>query len=317
MNMTRQFSFLLGVAGIIGAGCSSPDDGGPQPPTLPPPGALGMQNQGGAGQQMLPSTQGGSTGLPVASAGSGGAPTGGSPVGTGGAPVGAGGAPAGNGEIPIGTGLAIVPDAEGWVTGSSNGLGIQGAFTAASDGTDDTGAPTMTGSTITLNTATAGQVCVSGNLAAIAPNPATTGPADAFLWNDYWGGSLGLNLRQVIPAGGGEALPASGWPQVSPAGRVTGFAYTLTPNAGTALPTLRFTVDFIGKPAGTTYCQPLAPTATSSTLSSVVQDCWNMGAAVAVPGGDLLTIAWSIIPSETAPTPFNFCVSNVRAVVAP
>jgi hypothetical protein len=212
--------------------------------------------------------------------------------------------------------LAIVPDAEGWVDGASNGLGIQGAFTAASDGTDGAGGVSETGSTITLDaTTTPGSVCVSGNLAAIAPNPATTGPGDAFLWSDYWGGSVGLNLRQVIPAGGGEALPASAWPRVTPSGQVTGFSYTLT---GTAVPPrLRFTVDFVGKqPADATYCQALPAGATSTSLTSVIQSCWQAGGG-ALPGADLLTIAWSIIPIEAVATPFNFCISNVQAIVAP
>jgi hypothetical protein len=315
MNMTSRFSLLLSVAGLTLAGCSSPDEGGGRldPPTGVPAGLI--NGLAGTTQQPVNPVQGQGGTATVGAGGVGGSTA----VGQAGtAPVaagGAGGAPAGTGEIPVGTGLLIVPDAEGWVDGSSNGLGIQGAFTAASDGTNEAGAASETGSTITLDTTTTpGSVCVSGNLAPIAENPASTGPEDAYLWSDYWGGSVGLNLRQVIPAGGGEALPASGWPRVTPAGQVTGFSYTLT---GTAVPPrLRFTVDFVGKPAGSTFCQALPAGATSSSLTSVVQSCWEAGGG-ALPGADLLTIAWSIIPIEAVATPFNFCVSNVQAIVTP
>jgi hypothetical protein len=316
--MTSRFTLLM-VASAALAGCSSEDPGAPPAPTLPPPGFAG------AGSQQLPlnpapppAGTGGSAGQTASTGGTGGT----APVGAGGtaaAPAGTAGTaaiPPANTEIPVGMGLAITPGLDAWVAGETNGLGIQGAFTAASDGQDDTGAPTETGSTITLDAMTTpGSVCVSGNLATIAPNPATTGPGDAFLWSDYWGGSLGLNLRQVIPAGGGEALAASPWPQISPAGQVTGFTYSIT--GPTIPPNLRFSVTFVGQPAGSTYCDVLEAGATRTDLSGVLQSCWEATAATTIPGSDLLTIGWSIVPSETAATPFDFCVSNVQAVVAP
>ncbi len=230
--------------------------------------------------------------------------------------AGAGGGAAVGGEIPIGMGLNIIPNAMGFVEGATNGLGIQGAFFIAHDGVNAAGMPTTTGSTMTVSYATAGQVCVNGNFPAIPPNPAVVGD---FLYSTNWGGGVGMNLRQVIPAGG-MALPASGWPRTTPAGTVTGFNYTLTAQAGSTLPTLRFTVDFVGKDPGATFCQALPLGATTAILASTIQSCWGdplLPTPVPLPGADLLTIQWSIIPNTLTATPFNFCLSGVSAVVSP
>ena len=306
MNMTSRFTLLAGVAGLICAGCSSPaEEGEPGPaPTLPPPGfqtgAGGTTGQVGvAGTGGATATAGTGGAAPVGNAGAGGSAI--ATAGAGGTPAaaGAGGAPAG-GDIPVGTGLAITPAADGWVSGSTNGLGIQGAFFAASDADAN-----PTGTTIEFDTATTpGSVCVSGSLAAIADMDFET----------YWGATIGLTLRQVLPPGGGEALPGSGWPRVTPSGTVTGFAYTITANGGVPLPELRFTVDFVGKAPADTFCDPIAG-ATSTLLSDVGQSCWTQPTTVALPNADLLTIQWSLIPVQTAATPFDFCISSVQGIV--
>ena len=305
MNMTSRFTLVAGVAGLIWAGCSAPAEEGaiPDPPSTIPPGfATGRAGSAGA---VVPSTggSGGGGSTPVTPVATGGSPT--APVSSGGAPAatggtGAGGAPASDGVVPVGTGLALVPQADGWVPGGSNGLGIQGAFFAASDAD-----ASPTGTTLDLDTATTpGSVCVSGSLATIVAQDFTT----------YWGGTVGLNLRQVLPAGGGEALDASGWSRTTPAGSVTGFSYTLTPNGGVALPELRFTVDFVGKAQGDTFCDPIAG-ATSTLLADVGQSCWTQPTTVPLPNVDLLSIQWSLIPSQTADVPFDFCITNLRAIV--
>lgn len=300
MNMTSRFTLLAGVAGAIWAGCSSPaGEGDIAPaPTTPPPGIA--SGQAGADQQLPQGGTGGGGGAPAVTAGTGGS---GVTAGAGGsamAAAGAGGAP-GAGEIPIGTGLTIAPQADGWVPGNSNGLGIQGAFFVASDADAN-----PTGTTIELDTATTpGSVCVSGTLAAIADEDFTT----------YWGAGVGLNLRQVLPAGGGEALPASGWSRATPSGNVSGFSYAITANGGVPLPGLRFTVDFVGKAQADTFCDPIEPGATSTQLSAVGQSCWTQPTTIQLPATDLLTIQWSLLPSQTATTPFDFCISNVQATI--
>ena len=80
-----------------------------------------------------------------------------------------------------------------------------------------------------------------------------------------------------------------------------------------ALPHLRFTVDFVGQ-SGDPYCADNVQTTTQTMFSQVTQGCWAAGGQ-ALPAADLLTIQWSIIPSETVATPFNFCVSNIQAII--
>jgi hypothetical protein len=300
MNMTSRIT-LVASAGLIWAGCSASGEGDiADPPSQPPPGGFGGQ-VAAAGTGGAPA--GGTGGAPAG--GTGGAPaggTGGAPAGgTGGAPAGGtGGAPATDGVVPVGDGVALTPQADGWVPGESNGLGVQGAFFSASDADAN-----PTGTTIDLDTATTlGSVCVSGSLAAIADMDFAT----------YWGATVGLNLRQVLPPGGGEALPASGWPRTTPEGTVSAFSYTITANNGVALPELRFTVDFVGKAAGDTYCDPIAPGGTSTALTEVVQSCWEP-TTVTLPAADLLAIQWSLIPSQTAAVPFDFCITNLQGVV--
>lgn len=300
MNMTSRFT-LVASAGLIWAGCSAPAGDGeiPDPPSFPPPG-IGGQIAAAGGTGGAPAQTGGTGGAPVQSGGTGGAPV--QTGGTGGAPAGGagGGAPVGSGEVPVGDGLALIPLADGWIPGDSNGLGVQGAFFAASDADAN-----PTGTTIELDTATTpGSVCVSGSLAAIADMDFET----------YWGATVGLNLRQVLPAGGGEALPASAWSRTTPEGTVSGFSYAITANNGVALPELRFTVDFVGKAAGATFCDPIETGSTSSALTDVVQSCWA-ASTVTLPAADLLAIQWSLIPSQTAAVPFDFCIANVQGVV--
>jgi hypothetical protein len=314
VKMTSRFTLLFAVAGIATlARCSAPAEGGggdpPPAPLAPPPlGQGGTTGLGQGGTSPVGSAQGGTT--QTAQGGTTQTAQGGT---TNAGNAGTTGLP-GTGEIPIGTGLAITPNAEGWVDGMTNGLGIQGAFFPASDA----GMTAATPTTITLDAATTpGSICVSGTLAQIAElTPATDTTAATYDFTTYWGALVGMNLRQVLPAGGGEAMPASPWPRTTPAGNVTGFTHTITANAGSTLPDLRFTVDFVGKPAGSTYCQPIPLGAPSTNLGTVVESCWEAG-GVALPGSDLLAIQWSIIPSTAAPTPFNFCISNVNAIVGP
>jgi hypothetical protein len=138
MNMSR-FILLAGIAGLYAAGCSSPSGEGDiaDPPLGPPPGFLPGAGQGGTGQQVGQAGTGGTGGTgALPTGGTGGtaaaAGAGGSAMVTAGA-GGAAGAGGTSSTIPTGTGNVIMHDAEGWVAGSGNGLGIQGSFYTISD----------------------------------------------------------------------------------------------------------------------------------------------------------------------------------------
>ena len=94
---------------------------------------------------------------------------------------------------------------------------------------------------------------------------------------------------------------------------VTGFAFNIT---GAMVPTtLRFKVeDATGE-----YCTPsdkrVVAGANSFVFADLRKECWTTGGA----SGDmaksaLLKIAWQVVTTDAATVPFDFCVSDIRAL---
>lgn len=322
--MTFRTSFLAGAACVaLVAACSSPDDEEGAPPTTIPGGAgqvgTGLGGTGGAPPVAQGGTGGASPNLgqggtgPLAQGGTGGAPSG----GTGGAPA-------------AGTGLDLVPDPNGFVFANTNALGIQGAFYTAAD----TGGSTILPATFT-GTITNGDVCVNGTAAAIPPNPAED-PAvagDEFLYSQTWGTILGLNLLQPNDAAtGAPSMVAQPFNRaVAGQGTLAGFTFTLT---GTQIPpaaSIRFKTTFPSAAGSTTastqeFCLALsaaqpAPNAAggttyTATINSQTAECWNPG-GVAFSNAQLLSLQLQIVTSTTAATPFNFCLTDLKAIATP
>lgn len=291
MNMSR-FILLAGVAGLYAAGCSSPAEEGDigDPPLLPPPG-IANQGQGGTGQ---PVGAAGTGAAPVATAGTGSAPA--ASAGAGGAPVAAGGAggaagAAGtSGTIPTGTGSLIMHDSEGWVAGSSNGVGIQGSFHTYSDATGTPpGVTTIAIDDVTTPTRT----CVSGTASAV---PDATG------YGQFWGGGLALNLSD--PGGG---LPAGAWDRET----VTGFSFTVT---GPTVPAgFRFQASV--SETGPVYCGNIVAGANSVQFGTLTAECYATPPGMALPATTAFqSIQWQVVTVLDAPTPFDFCIENLTAI---
>jgi hypothetical protein len=323
--MTFRSSLLAGVACVaLAAACSSPDDDDPGAPPVILPG--GGQVGGGAG---------GTGGAPpLAQGGTGGAPSNLGQGGTGGlAQGGTGGAPAagGTGGAPAaGTGLDLVPNADGFVFANTNAAGIQGAFFTAADPGGSTIAPAAFTGTVTN-----GDVCVSGTAAQIPANP-DEDPAvagDEFEYGTTWGTIVGLNLSQPNdPTTGAPSMVAQPFNRaVAGQGTLGGFVFTLT---GTQIPpaaSIRFKTTFPSAPGSTTastqeFCLPLtaaqpAPNAAggttyTATINSQTAECWNAG-GVAFSSAELLSLQLQIVTSTTAAVPFNFCISDLRAITTP
>ncbi len=303
--MTSKGTLLLTLAGVVGFGCSAPDDGNDPAPTNAPPYFGQPQTQ----QPLNPAPGGqvGAAGAPSTpvggAAGSGSTPVGGT-AGSGGMMAGAAGAggmmPGGGGTIPVGapgTGFELVP-VGGWVAGNTNEAGIQGAFYTISDA--DEMPPGVTTITMQDFAAAGDAICVSGAASQVV--------GGAF--GQYWGGGVALNLADP-----GQMQPLQGWNR----GNVVGFRYTLT---GPTIPppsSLRFTVTFQGA-SGDPYCQPITATSgtpVTSTLSSpqLIQACWQAGGAQVPPTALLTSLQWQIATNEMAPTPFDFCIEDLTAVV--
>lgn len=305
MKMTSKGTLLLTLAGVIGFGCSAPaDEGAADAPSLPPPYISQPQTQ----QPLMPGPN------PVGAAGAGGMQVGGA-AGTGNLPppmgaAGSSGAMAGaagsagmtpGGTIPVGepgTGFALVPVA-GWVAGNTNEAGIQGSFYTISDTAETP--PGVT--TITMDDfATSGDaICVSGVASQVV------GTA----YGQYWGGGVAFDLGDP-----GQMQPHQPWNR----GNVTGFRYTLTGPTIPPASSLRFTVTFQGQPGTDPFCQSVGATSGTPVTSLLAspelrQACWMDGGAQIPATAALTSLQWQISTNENAPTPFDFCIEDLTAIV--
>jgi hypothetical protein len=301
MNMTSRYSLLAGVAGLIWAGCSAPAEEVEDPPTLPPPGyanaagttgnaPVASAGAGGTAPVTPPAAVGGTGGTaPVAAGGSAGAP-----VAAGGAGGGAGG-----GAIPTGSGNALTHDAEGWVAGTTNGLGIQGSFHTISD---TAGSPPGVTTVALDDLSTPTTVCASGEASQVLMEA----------YGQYWGGGVGFNLAD--PGGGAGPGP---WTRNT----VTGFSFTLTGPAIPAGEQMRFkATTFEGGVVNEDgYCTFATAGANTVQFGDLVSECWTGGAGAPALGAatQLVSLQWQVATVTAASTPFDFCIENLTALTTP
>jgi hypothetical protein len=238
------------------------------------------------------------TGGPMVVGGSGGTGASGGSGGGGGT----GGGTGGGGELPEGVPL---PLADGWVDASAT-VGIQGAVFAYAD---DTSAMGMT------ETIAGDSACITGEAAQVDLNCTPVPPATD-CYGTFWGAAIGLNLNQpidpVTEMGVDPPLPYD-----ATTNGVTGFAFMVT---GDQVPTgMRFKVE-----NGTTeFCTPTVKNikagANVYTFEELVSECWEPTAATANPSAadaksGLIKIAWHVVTNDGGTVPFDFCVSDIRAL---
>jgi hypothetical protein len=189
-------------------------------------------------------------------------------------------------------------DADGWIAGATNGLGVQGSFYTISDSTGTPpGDTTVTLGALTTPTST----CASG-VASQVQTP-TGGTPD---FTRYWGGGVALNLAD--PGGGAALLP---WSR----GAVTGFSFNIT---GPMIPaSLRFQATTPG--GATIYCvNDTAPGANSIQLGTLVTACYGTtGNTPLAAATTLEALQWQVVTAADASTPFDFCIENLTALTTP
>jgi len=204
-----------------------------------------------------------------------------------------------------GTGASLPPGVpltpvDGRVEDSSNALGIQGDIFAFADSTTAVG--------MTENFATS-NACISGTAAKV-DLACTPVPPAVDCYGTTWGAAIGFNLNQPIdPFTMLGVIP----PLEYDASALRGFAFELS---GSNVPTqLRFRVDTPTQE----YCSPitklLMPGANTLTFSDLRTECWTVGGEsgeAAKP--NVVRIAWQVVTSSSSVVPFDFCVSNIRAV---
>jgi hypothetical protein len=242
-----------------------------------------------------------------ATAGAGNAPNAGagSPGSGGGTAAGAG-APS---DLPAG--VPLTPSA-GWVA-KDNEAGIQGAVFSFGDPTSKMGM---------MENFTLGNACISGTAAKVdmASTACTTkmftAPATD-CYGEYWGAAIGMNLNQSIDTT--LTPPAGGTPAPYDASSLKGFAFVVSGNTVPAPSAFRFKVE-----DGTTeFCNPATIKIKVGTnivmFSDLISQCW-MTSTPPAPNAEtvkshLIKISWQVVTNASSTVPFDFCISDVRALV--
>jgi hypothetical protein len=291
---------IVGSLGAL-AGCSSDEDKClPGDPACGAAGTAPVTGQGGTG--------------PVAGVGgsSSGGTAGNSAGGTGGA--GGGGANLNRGEAAQLLDATATPTSLPFTIADA-AYGIQGSsFLDRS----------AQGNTFEVVPGAPGELCVRGNLETV---PAATN------YSTHWGVDFGFNLNQATtPVGGGDAdagadagtpaagaLPPLAW--LPPAG-VIGFSFVVT---GPTINLIRFRVRPFGLDPtleASIYCKTI-PAAVSGQptdvlFSEVTQQCWNPGTPQAPTAAGFDRISWNL-PADVGvpPRPFDFCIKDIKPILAP
>jgi hypothetical protein len=258
-------------------------------------------------------------------------PTAGSGGGTGNAgATGAGGSTTGGANL----GAALVITAAG-----SNDLGSNGTVVDSAGNTGLNGIAQVIksplGTTVTSGIKDGG-LCMSGTT-VVVPNMDYT---------NYWGAEIDLDVKLTDAPGGGGDTPA-----VVDAGADAGDAGAAAPPAQVAVgwnasaanvvgfsfklegPTVPVAFRFKALPFGAnssmvTYCNQVAAVSGATInvrFDQITFECWNpAGPAVLTmpyapdnPDGKLLrTISWQVPADVNVPFPFDFCVTELKPILA-
>jgi hypothetical protein len=212
--------------------------------------------------------------------------------GTGGVAGSGTGGVAGSGGLVCGSGqgLALVtePGADataGWIDGSTDCVGIQGAVYLDMD---------AAGSDIYF-TSRSGHICVAGH---------STQVLDAD-YQTYWGANVIIQLNNP----GNESAE----PYNANTYGVDGFSFNLTTNGGTLPGIIRPTLNVDG--SAVSYCKQICASGPQSVLlSNAHASCWN-GTTGATPSATTLTqLTFSLPSNPDGDLNFDFCIDDLAAI---
>jgi hypothetical protein len=189
-------------------------------------------------------------------------------------------------------------------------------------------ARSINGNTITVGNE-AGKICISGTLEAVPDGN----------YGQYWGVEIGFNLNQAAapsagasPADAGADAGADAAPPVDAAAAapdvvaswypvgLIGFSYVIEG------PTLNL-VRFKSLPAGfdsslesSVYCKELTPVSgreEDSLFTDMRQYCWHDPPTMLLPiENSLANISWQLPADVGGPRPFEWCLSDLRPILA-
>lgn len=211
-------------------------------------------------------------------------------------------APAGMGAGETGNGVLLYQMA-GWVDGASNSLGIQGAVF-------DVGDP-VSKVNLSLDVTQGGKACIKG-IAAKVDTLCTLPQGATGCFAVYFGAYLGENLNQ---AGDPQKLDV-GSPMPFDASGLKGFSFDVE---GPTVPfkgSFRFNAQ---DATGTNYQSPAATAIVKGSNTMLFSQLFKDAEHSNGPSADgakaaLTRISWQVVSNQAGAVPFDFCISNVRAL---
>jgi hypothetical protein len=209
----------------------------------------------------------------------------------------------GGGDLPPGVPLSPM---NGWVDGASNSLMIQGAMFPFGDDTSKMG---MTPMDFSMSGTDA---CLKGTAAKVDLKCTPVAPATD-CYGTFWGAAIGLNMNQQIDM----TTMMGGSPMPFDASAIKGFAFEISGAMVPGPSSLRFKVeDATGE-----YCnpgtKPVKAGVNSFMFEDLIKECWAPKATAANGSAAkpaVLKIAWQVVTNAMGTVPFDFCVTNLRAL---
>ncbi|HET7542340.1 MAG TPA: hypothetical protein VFK05_20870, partial [Polyangiaceae bacterium] len=212
-------------------------------------------------------------------------------------------------KLPPNCGQVPLTPTNGWIDGQ-NAAHIQGAVFAFADATSALGmSMDFTGA----------NACIQGTAAKVdmaseaCLNHTFTPPATD-CYGEYWGAAIGMNLNQTID----PTTMMGNTPAPFDASALQGFSFELTGNVLPGPNALRFVVENEDKQ----FCNPssvkLRAGSNTVLFSELFSRCFTttdppQPSAETVKSA-LIRISWQVVTNSSSTTPFDFCVSNVRAL---
>jgi hypothetical protein len=274
--MKSALGLILGVSILATlAGCDNGGDDGGGPAAVGGSASNTAGTTSTAGSTVLPS--GGSDATAGTSAGGGG------------------------GDLP--PGVPLTPT-DGWVDKASNTLGVQGAMFSYADDTSKMGlTEDFTGS----------NACMKGTAAKVDLKCTPMAPATD-CYGQFWGAAIGLNMNQPIDMTtmmGSDPMPFDG-------SAIKGFAFEVSGTMVPAPKDFRFKVEGpTGEFCSVSAMKPIKAGPNTFMLEDLITACWKPApgaATAATTKSSMLKIAWQVVTNSTSTVPFDFCISNVRAL---
>ena len=164
-------------------------------------------------------------------------------------------------------------------------------------------------------------MCIKGTAAQVdmasdaCVNKTLTPPATD-CYGEYWGSAIGLNLNQPLdmttdPPMGGTPLPYD-------ASALKGFSFELSGNTVPPPSAMRFKVD----DGITEFCNPpsskLKVGVNTVLFSELAKYCWTTtnppSPTAETVQSRLVKLVWQVVTNSSATVPYDFCVSNLRAL---